>query len=144
MIRWFTYGLLLFATFTSCKQAEKSDSTPNLAEEGDIPSDFLQFYMRFHSDSLFQLNHIDFPIDRKKENEQWTIDNWKMHTAFDDMGGQFQQTFKNFNGLIIEYVRDQSGAFSLEKRFVKSSEGYKLMYYHVINAFEGSEEWKEE
>jgi len=134
---------LSFCAMIGCKQ-DKPTSPANNISEKEIPADFLQFYMKFHSDSLFQLASINFPIDKMTDGVKWTEENWTIHKPFNDHDGNFTQTFKNLSGLIIEYINDTSGYFSMEKRYILRSEGYKLIYYHSENVFQNSEEWKNE
>jgi len=110
----------------------------------DIPSDFLDFYTKFHSDSLYQIEHIVFPLERTQDGGKWDKENWVIHKNFDDHNGNFTRTFMNLKGLIIEKISDKSGMYTIERRFMKSSLGYDLIYYLKVNAFENSEDWSPE
>lgn len=134
--------ICLSVVFLSCKSEQSNAVNSQQAIEEDIPSEFLQFYMKFHSDSLFQMEHIRFPIDKKVDGNKWTSDEWILHKPFSDHDGQYIQTFKNFGGIIIEYVTDGAGYYTMEKRYIRSDGEYHLMYYHVTNVFEQDEEWK--
>ncbi len=126
----------------ACKKDNKSrvTSTEELSEE--IPSEFLQFYMKFHSDSLYQMSHINFPLDKKSDGSKWTEEEWTLHKPFSDANGEYRQTFRNFGGIILEFVNDNHGYYNMEKRYVQTGDGYQLIYYHIINAFERSDDWE--
>lgn len=126
----------------ACKKAHKSEiaSSEELSEE--IPSEFLQFYMKFHADSLYQMSHISFPLDRKSDGAKWTEEDWSLHKPFSGANGEYRQTFRNFGGIILEFVNDNHGYYNMEKRYVQTNDGYKLIYYHIINAFERSDDWE--
>ena len=139
-------SLLLMCIFslvlTCCKQRTAIEVVATAELSSELPSDFLQFYMKFQSDSLFQLDRIAFPIAAKNDSTLWTKENWVTHRPFDDHGGQFKQSFNSMGGMILEHIYDDTGYFTAEKKFMKSSNGYQLFYYRADNAFEGSAEWE--
>lgn len=138
-----TFCILLISVAWSCKNNSSTSSTPNETEiiTNDIPSDFLNFYLRFHSDPAFQLDHIVFPLKQSSDSTNWERDDWVIHKAFNDLGGEYKQELRNFNGIIIELISDQHGYLNLERRFVKTGNEYKLIYYTSTNLFEENEEW---
>lgn len=135
----FVIATLLFA---SCKN--KTENTTDISDyiSNDLPSDFLDFYQKFHSDSLYQIAHILFPLKEKQDQSLWQLSDWKMHKPFDDLGGQYQRKFTNLNGIIIENIFDVKGMFQMERRYIKDTEGYNLIYYNFSNAFDNSEDWE--
>ena len=129
--------LSIFILFFSCKNDSKTSSTPSEENAVDIPSDFLDFYTKFHSDSLFQMNHIVFPLSQKSDGSKWQRDSWKLHKAFDSQNGAFIRSFDNFNGIIFEYIVEKTGAYKIEKRYSKSGDSYNLIYYTSQIRMEG-------
>lgn len=131
----------------SCKQ-DKDHSSHNHGDSSlissDLPEDFLSFYMKFHSDENFQKQSIIFPLKVKADGTSWEKEDWVMHKPFDDQGGQFQQSFLNMNGLIIETIGEGTGMYKMERRYIKSGGAYKLIYYEVVNAFDNNDEWQKE
>ncbi len=131
----------------SCKQerdhANHNHGDPSLISS-NVPDDFLSFYLKFHSDADFQRDNIIFPLKVKADGTSWEKEEWVMHKPFDDHGGQYQQSFLNMNGLIIETISDGTGMYKMERRFVKSDNSYNLIYFEVVNAFENSEDWQQE
>ena len=122
-------SLLLFA----CK--EKVEEIPKT----EIPEDFVEFYNKFHTDTLFQVEHIHFPLegmpalapgsDLEGFSFWWERVGWKMHKPFDDNGGTFTRTFSNFAGIITEQISDNSGQFTMMRRFSKMDGEWTLIYY---------------
>ena len=122
-------SLLLF----SCK--EKVAEIPKT----EIPEDFVEFYNKFHTDTLFQVEHIHFPLegmpalapgsDLEGFSFWWERVGWKMHKPFDDNGGTFTRTFSNFAGIITEQISDNSGQFTMMRRFSKMDGEWTLIYY---------------
>ena len=141
-------GLLLMIVLMSCGSCKQNNSESSIAIDdsiitNDVPSDFLDFYMKFHSESTFQIAHIVFPLAEKKDGSHWQKEDWQLHKPFDDSDGQFQRQFTNVGGLILEVISDGTGMFTIERRFASSGDSYNLIFYRVINAFENSEDWEQ-
>ena len=128
----------------SCKGEKSAVPTEESIITQDVPSDFLDFYFKFHSDSLYQISHIVFPLKQMQNGESWQKEEWKIHKPYDDHGGQYQRQFVNLSGIIIEKISDGSGIYSMERRFIKSNDGYDMIFYQVINALNNSPEWEKE
>lgn len=117
---------------------------PTAAEAEGLPVDFTEFYTRFHGDSAFQLQHIQWPlagipeqadsIQLARGNYQWTQEQWQTHKPFNSEGGTFKQNFEVLSkDLIVERIRDKDEQFGMERRFAKLSEGWYLIYYAGMN-----------
>lgn len=126
--------------FQACN-ANNNKTTHASKDVGLVTSEeFIQFYNKFHSDSLFQINHIVFPLeghiyneDNEKEKILWTTDTWKIHRAFDDMGGTFTRSYSEFGGIISEKIQDDKSISSMERRFSKIQNKWYLIYYDPIH-----------
>ena len=132
----------------SCKS--KADSEPIVPiEEGVQPfenEEFVTFYNIFSSDSVFQLEHITFPLEGTRPQQdsldivpadfRWTLDTWKIHRPFDDGNKSFVREIVNGpGGVIIEYISDVSGQYTMERRFAKLSAGWHLIYYKKMGKY---------
>ncbi len=125
---------LLIALFLcSCR-----NKTPDKDQgrEVSIPMDFYDFYEKFHVDSLYQMQHILFPLEGipatdslRNDRFRWTAEEWRLHRPFDDMGGTFSRSLYDINSVIIEKISDQSGAYTMERRWVKMGEDWTMIYY---------------
>ncbi len=129
------YLSLFYTLFiASCKQQK----TPNA-----LSRDFVEFYKKFHSDSLYQIRHISFPLPGKPPmtdsippNFRWTADQWVMHRPFDDMNQSFEQKFHIIDQNIIEeYIIHKTG-YGMMRRFVKLGKEWQLSYYLAMNKAE--------
>lgn len=142
----FSLIALIVLVMTSCKS--KTDTIQTLSSDVaafETPS-FLEFYKRFGEDSLFQMNHITFPLEGIKSakdedtvldpNFRWTQEEWVLHQSFDDMDGTFVKEFLDLNGIVVEIISDPTGKFSMERRFGKLSQGWHLIYYREMGMFE--------
>lgn len=137
-----TIVIIIFCA--SCKQTAENNSmtSANSLATQDIPSDFLDFYMKFHQDSLFQIAHIIFPLKEKENGDPWLKEEWIMHKSFDDHGGQFERQFVNLKGIIIEGISSGNGMVTIERRYIENGDSYSLIYYKTTNAFNNSEDWE--
>lgn len=109
--------------------------------ENTLPDDFHTFYDQFHTDSLYQLDHVVFPLSGVVQEgdtiltiveKQWLKKDWKMHKPFDTHGGTFERTFTNSDGIITETIVGNGGMFSLEKRYSKLAGEWHLIYYQGL------------
>lgn len=121
-----------------------SPSTPNAAAAEGLPVDFTEFYTRFHGDSLYQIQHIQWPLAGIPEqadstvlaagNFEWKQNEWQIHRPFNSEGGTFSQKFNVLSPeLIVEQIKDKDQQFGMERRYAKLSDGWYLIYYAGMN-----------
>jgi len=129
------FALLVFI-FLSCKNNNKSKNSDT---DTLISEEFKEFYEKFGTDSVYQLQHIVFPLegmramtesdDTLNVHAPWKLEEWVLQKSFDDLNGQFTQEFFNLGGIVIERIADTSGKFTMERRFGNLSSGWHLIYY---------------
>lgn len=138
---WFAFFLLIFVTAESCQSAENKDTALSADLNKDAPADFQDFYIQFHTDSGYQMDHILFPLDGTPAAEQqndddfrWTKDDWKLHSMdhFDPDRFSVQRDIID-STLITEYIRDKNSGFGIKRRFAKFDEEWFLIYYSAMN-----------
>ncbi|MBX2872684.1 MAG: DUF4348 domain-containing protein [Saprospiraceae bacterium] len=123
----------------SCKQKEEAAETL-----GDtLPKDFITFYERFLEDSLFQMEHINFPLEgipdnalkdnKLQTNFRWEADNWIMHRPIQKDRTGFSSSFSQLGPIIIEEILHESGQYGMLRRFANSGEEWRLIYYAGLN-----------
>lgn len=132
--------LVLVGTACKDKQSAHIGHTHSQVVSQEIPQEFLKFYMRFLSDTIYQKDHILFPLKQKIDGTKWTKEGWTCHKPYND-DGSFQQQFTNMNGLILETISDDKGMYKMERRYMPSDDSYKMIYFTVMNAFENSDDW---
>lgn len=129
---------IVMLTLASCKESSTVVQTEILKAEEvvELDSAFIKFYNRFHSDSIYQLQHIQFPLSKNSQGaigENWQKDNWVIHNRFSDMGGMFKRDLVPIGSMVVEKIIDANGFFEMERRFADLSDGWKLIYYDVRN-----------
>jgi hypothetical protein len=148
-INWnfYIFSSVLLAGFmlTSCKSSKEEQSYDPSAKATYETDEFLEFYDRFAKDSLFQLEHIVFPLEGIKAPKdstdvirpdfKWQKENWIIHKPFDDMGGTFSRELMDINGIVIELISDNTGQFTMERRFGNLSSGWHLIYYREMGRY---------
>jgi hypothetical protein len=126
----------------SCKSknAENNQSTEESVID-TLPADFVTFYDRFHEDSAFQMDHINFPLEGLPNSAGdgdtlattrffWQKADWKKHNHFTDPGGDFEQWFEVSDDRIIEHWVHMKGTnLHMRRRFAKLQDGWYLIYY---------------
>jgi hypothetical protein len=119
------------------------EATSQAAANAELPADFQAFYRQFHADSVYQVEHILWPLPGEtsqaigdttqgiQQSTYWQRENWRMHHSFDAEFGEFQRTFEQLGDvLIIERIRARGANYGLERRFSKQGEGeWQLIYY---------------
>ena len=135
---------LIFLTFFACKNKETTQ-----LESSNVPvyqtEEFMAFYDKFSTDSSFQLDHTVFPLEGMKAQTdsldipdpdfRWQKESWILHKPYDDMDGTFSREMLDLNGLVIERISDQSGKYTMERRFGKVSSGWHLIYYREMGIY---------
>ncbi len=127
--------------FLQCKD-EHNTNTTNVAEIREFPKDFVEFLDTFSKDSIYQLNHIVFPLEGEVrapgENVdsmipyKWRKYKWQLHHEFNNYDSIFTRKFIIFNeNTIIEKTTAVNGLFQMERRFAKMGNDWNLIYYSV-------------
>lgn len=111
----------------------------------EVPADFLVFYTQFHSDSSFQMAHIDFPLEGLPEyadstilaegNFKWQEEDWEMHKNLDARKEDFAKNLRVVSdGLIFEFIpTGGEKKLWIERRFLKSNGEWRMIYYSGLN-----------
>ncbi|MBK9220746.1 MAG: hypothetical protein IPO78_12450 [Saprospiraceae bacterium] len=149
-IRIFIFFLIL-SIFSACKSKtgvaihEKSQEQEShyLNFEG-LPNDFKTFYQKFHTDSVFQMEHIVFPLeglpdhadpeDVRKDAYYYTADQWVLHTSF-DRNDNVIYYINMANVIIEERIQEKKYQLMIIRRFAKASGGWRLIYYGGLNKY---------
>jgi hypothetical protein len=148
MYKPYTNLLLLFCVFLlltfggGCKRTIKNENENTQIEQIVLPETFTAFYERFHTDSLYQLEHILFPLSSKVYENQdkyyeqfWTHENWKMHYAFTETNDSYQQEYRiSDDRLITEIIYLKMGGFGLERRFAFIDTTWYLILYNEYHS----------
>ena len=148
----FLAGVIISSIFFTMKLRQMVDSTDGDVEQTEelgetdegMPPGFLAFYQRFHNDSLYQLEHVIFPLQGipsdadsstiVDDNFRWQKEDWIMHHPIEDAGTEFSRSFKKISDeLVIENIRVAGGQYGMQRRFSKSGDDWYLIYYAGVN-----------
>ena len=112
------------ATQNAESKPTKETQKPVFAKKAAAVEDFDSFYNKFHSDSMFQMSRVKFPLqgydmDTSEQVQKWTPDNWLMHRAkVSDVDTTIYDVKVDSGHLIRkEKVFIAGGGFNLERVF---------------------------
>ena len=138
------FFFLLIISIIACKADSASKNTSGLEFNENLPEDFLKFHMRFHQDSIFQIEHISFPLSGipntayewtqdSLANFQWEKEEWRMHKPY-NYSEEFERKYVIYSPkLIAELIFEKKSGFGIERRFSKTQTGWQLIYYVGMN-----------
>ena len=143
---WF---ISVFILFSGVFYVLRKKSSPDIVTTSSLPAyeseEFLEFYDRFGQDSLFQLAHIQFPLEgiaAAKDSMpppppdfKWQKEDWVIHKPYNDMDGSFTRQFMSVGTIVSEIIADKSGQFSMERRFGKIAGEWHLIYYREMGLY---------
>ncbi len=138
--------IFFLVAFFACKNnADKPASTENTASESpELPAGFSDFYQKFHSDSVYQVEHIVWPLEGLPNNAdsatvaakafRWTPEDWRMQHQFDFQVSEYKREIVPLTETIVmERIIHQSGQFGMIRRFAIIGGDWHLIYYAGVN-----------
>lgn len=129
--------------FAACKKK----TSPATSEMAEMPEAFRTFYDKFHADTVFQRNHIQFPLQGlptdvdsatlADKDFYFTADIWKYHQPVDFSKGEYTQSVQALSDrMIVERIYKSDNSYALERRFARLSDNeWYLIYYIAPNKF---------
>ena len=119
-------------TFVSCDNNNKSYKEKNsvaLRQTNDSTENFDEFNVRFHTDSLFQLSRISFPIGGHfadaNDSYKWTPENWvlmRVPVKEKVQSNIYQHELHKTDTSVTERFWIDNSGFDVERRFKKISD----------------------
>lgn len=137
--------IALLATLSGC-QSDRSTAEGGISVPRELPEGFSEFYQRFLTDSLFQLERVLFPLQGLPDkadsatlagnNFRWQMEDWTLHRPI-RAGSDFSITFSAPTETTVqEKIRHASGRYAMERRYARFDDGWYLIYYAGLNAVE--------
>jgi hypothetical protein len=140
---WFILMLPIFFVF--CKNRNNQTSSENAATTEttvELSKDFVDFYEKFHKDSVFQLAHIQFPLPEQTPERgddgtislklNWSKEEWKIQSLPPLNTGEFVREFTPINeNLMLEKIATSSPDvnYAINRRWAKLGGEWQLIYY---------------
>ena len=139
-----SFCLCLFTILLSCSGSDR----PGTTVQEDL-ADFEIFYQQFHADSLYQMQHIAFPLAGLPANADtlgetttffWQKENWVLHRNLTDRLSGYERKRKKFGSdIIVETIVQKDSDIGMMRRFVKMDDEWMLIYYTAMNQMQPSE-----
>jgi hypothetical protein len=129
----FLFSILIAGCF-GCTENEHHDTDTGIS--------FEVFYERFLTDSNYQLEHIQFPLeglppspDGEIDDFYWQKTDWQIQKIIDPEVTGFLSRFEYVSdGFVIEIILHKSGKYAMERRFARLSENkWMLIYYAALH-----------
>jgi hypothetical protein len=137
-MKYFLNSLILALLLLSCKRQEPALKKEEVA---GLPPDFVTFYEKFHSDSLYQMAHISFPLEgypsapdsaTLANKFHWTADKWMMHRTFPD--SLYNRKFDMpMQSVVTEWIMQKNVPYGTYRRFLKRGDSWSLIFYSDMN-----------
>ena len=132
--------LSLLITLAACTGKEEESPADVEPPKQQLPEGFTHFYEKFHTDSAFQMNHIQFPLQGVPENRALATDtftfqkeNWELHQAFNPSSSTFERRFQNVGqNIVIEYIYSPRLQVVMERRFQRRDSSWFLIFYKEL------------
>jgi len=138
-----------FFSKSSKKESESEETIlAELAQRG-LPNDFIQFYKTFHTDSLYQMQHIVWPLRGvptitdpnvtidSLERFHWRPRDWKMHKLMEKSAEFSVRYDMPSDDVVTEYIEFKNLKARMMRRFARSQNGeWFLIYYADINQYD--------
>jgi hypothetical protein len=131
------YLLLLLCVLSCNTNDNKAATAPK--HKPEIHSkieDFEVFNKRFHTDTLFQMERIKFPLEGGYadgfERGEWTKDNWEYFEnpiPAKDLPKDYKQKVTHSDTLVTESIWIDNSGFSTERHFKLINDKWFLVYY---------------
>ena len=133
---------MVFVAF-SCN--EKKEAIKNFKKIENVSAkklneSFDTFNIQFHSDSIYQISRVAFPIGGKYvegfEKYKWTQNNWrflKTQVLKNNKIEDCKHSLIQNDTLVIEKFWIDNSGFKLERKFKRVNGKWYLTYYDDIN-----------
>ncbi len=138
-MRTFLLFSLLAFLLSNCKN--KPQALQQTKGEAELPKDFLEFYQQFHTDSAYQMAHIEWPLKgesgvsqdstAKRQLVEWMPEKWHLMHLPDMTMSTLKRSFETVGEVIvIERMSYPMVGFGYERQFYKEEDGqWRLIFY---------------
>lgn len=133
---------IVFFQFSCRENRGGAEEFPKVVTEFDrLPEDFRDFHKRFHKDSVFQMNRINFPLrglpahfTEEDMNFAWEDSSWVLHKEYDTTTELFRREWTVHAGNEIEEsIFSMEADFGMTRIFKQSGGYWYLVYYAAMN-----------
>jgi hypothetical protein len=130
----------------SCGNTEASGYNQEVAapaEVMELPEGFITAYEDYHSDSMAQMQHIQFPLSGKAKSGRdtiWEASGWALHQPYNRGSDLFRRSFRPVgSALILEDIIAPKLGLHMQRRWKKEDETWVLIYYKELQKIQGTD-----
>lgn len=145
-----SYILVMLVAIIGCYACQNQDTGTQTAAPSEATATeeelagFRQFYQKFHQDSLYQVDHVIFPLEGLPDNADslafvednfhWEREDWQMHRPFDFEFSDFIRQLEPIGGnIVVERIIHKTGQMGMVRRFSRLGDDWYLIYYAGMN-----------
>lgn len=139
LLKYTTMAIILLLLLVGCGREEQVEE-----QLPDAYADFAEFYERWHRDSTFQMEHIQFPLQGlppradsatvARNNFFYQQEDWTLHRPVNYSKSDFNREFVTLGqDIIIEYILHQSGDYGMMRRWARQDGEWTLIYFADMN-----------
>lgn len=135
-MRYLFVFLLFTSCFFSCKSKSSAPANDKVETGLALPDGFEGFYEKFHQDSLYQMAHIQFPVQGLRTTEgtiYHTQEEWRMQKELTEDSKFTRKIYPLGEDIVEDVIMDSKGEFGMKRRFAKFGEEWFLIYYSGMN-----------
>lgn len=138
-MRTLLLSLFLIVFLIQCKNSPQAGQQAKPGTEP--PKDFWEFYQRFHTDSVYQIAHIEWPLKGesgvskdstvRRQLVEWQPENWKLMHLPDTSMSTLKRAFETMGEvMVIERMWYPMVGLGYERQFYKEENGeWRLIFY---------------
>ena len=139
-MRLFPLFFLLVFLVSNCKNKPQS-AVQQAKGEHELPKDFHEFYQKFHTDSSYQMAHIEWPLKGEKgvaadstltrQLHEWEPETWALMHLPDTTMSTLKRGYEMVGEvLVVEKMSYPMVGFGFERQFYKDEDGeWRLIFY---------------
>lgn len=142
-IRRLLFSLVSLLLFAACSSKASTVELPELPTS--LPADFSDFYYQFHTDSTYQMNHVQWPLrgvpdEQLEPGQQFAFQpaDWSIQQLIDAKSTGYVSAFTAVgDDLVVEKIINKKDKAGLERRFLRRTDGeWELIYYQGVRPLE--------
>lgn len=143
-MKYILIGMFFLSITIHCSNKERKTNNENHIDCNNVVEDFESFFLKFHSDSTFQLNRIIFPLEgkfigenynptKKEKKFYWKKKEWNFQSDQFTNNEEFKQEKDVTDTLVKHKIFTEESGFSIERHFKLIKCKWYLIYYSEVN-----------
>jgi hypothetical protein len=135
--------LISMLAIFACKPKQTTPDSAATTVAREPSAEFMEFYKKFHQDSVFQMEHIVWPLEGNTVKEtdslkmvripiKFEATEWKMHKPLELAGSDYVREwsfFSDSDDMFEETIKYSAANFGMRRRWAKIAGEWHLIFY---------------